>query len=84
MPFQVEVAAQRSRARAGDALELEMEPIKNPVTGAEVTPGGVLPQGFVTKDPQFAASKTFRVSHGVSYDHSGKYAAVGSFEYRGP
>ena len=84
VPFSVELAEQRSRARAGEALELEMEPIKNPVTGAEVTPGAVLPQGFISKDPKFASSRTFRVSDGVAYDHSGKYAAIGSFEYQGP
>ena len=76
--------SKRSRAKAGDLFELEMEPIRNPVTGAEVTPGAVLPQGFITKDPRFAASKLFRVQSGVHYDHSGKYAAVGSFEYSGP
>jgi hypothetical protein len=82
--FEMHLAEQRSRAKAGDLFELEMEPITNPVTGAEVTPGAVLPQGFITKDPRFAASKSFRVHDGVHYDHSGKYAAVGSFEYSGP
>ena len=82
--FDMDLAEQRSRAKAGDLFELEMEPIRNPVTGAEVTPGAVLPQGFITKDPRFAASKLFRVQNGVHYDHSGKYAAVGSFEYSGP
>lgn len=82
--FEVELAEQRSRAKAGDLLDLELEPIRNPVTGAEVTPGAVLPQGFITRDPRFAASKLFRVQDGLHYDHSGKYAAVGSFEYSGP
>ena len=82
--FEINLAEQRSRVKAGDMLELEMEPIRNPVTGAEVTPGAVLPEGFITKDPRFAASKLFRVQDGVHYDHSGKYAAVGSFDYTGP
>lgn len=82
--FDIDLAEQRSRAKAGELLELEMEPIKNAVTGAEVTPGAVLPQGFITKDPRFASSKVFRVQNGVHYDHSGRYAAVGSFEYSGP
>jgi len=82
--FEINLAEQRSRVKAGDVLELEMEPIRNPVTAAEVTPGAVLPEGFITKDPRFAASKVFRVEDGVHYDHSGKYAAVGSFEYTGP
>ena len=82
--FEIDLAGQRSKAKAGDLFELEMEPIRNPVTGVEATPGAVLPQGFITKDPWFAASKVFRVDHGVHYDHSGNYAAVGSFEYSGP
>ncbi|HKB33265.1 MAG TPA: DUF1326 domain-containing protein [Candidatus Dormibacteraeota bacterium] len=82
--FEINLAEQRSRVKAGDILELEMEPIKNPVTAAEVTPGAVLPEGFITKDPKFAASRVFRVQNGVHYDHSGNYAAVGSFEYTGP
>jgi hypothetical protein len=81
--FSVELAEQRSRARAGEALELEMEPIKNTVTGAEVTPGAVLPQGFISKVLKFASSRTFHVSDGVAYDRSGRYAAIGSFEYQG-
>jgi hypothetical protein len=81
--FEINLAEQRSHVKAGDILELEMEPIRNPVTAAEVKPGAVLPEGFITKDPRFAASKLFRVADGVHYDHSGKYAAVGSFEYTG-
>ncbi len=69
--FEINLAQQRSRVKAGDVLELEMEPIKNPVTAAEVTPGAVLPEGFITKDPKFAASKLYRVRDGVHYDHSG-------------
>jgi hypothetical protein len=84
VPFQVELADQRSRAKAGSAFELEMEPIKNPVTGVEATPSAVLPQGFITKNIQLAASKLFRVQDGVRYDHSGQYAGVGPFEYSGP
>ena len=58
-----------------------MEPIKNPVSGAEVTPGAVLPQGLIFKQGDFASSKTFRVSNGVSFEHPGKYAAIAPFEY---
>jgi hypothetical protein len=84
VPFHVELADQHSRAKGGRAFELEMEPIKNPVTGVEATPSAVLPQGFISKNIQLAASKLFRVQDGVQYDHSGQYAAVGPFEYSGP
>jgi hypothetical protein len=32
----------------------------------------------------FGASRTFRVSEGVTYDHSGQYAAIAPFEYSAP
>jgi hypothetical protein len=84
VPYEVEVAGISSRVKAGDALDLELEPIRNPVSGAEVRPGAVLPEGIIVKRADFGASKTFTVADGVSYDHSGKYTAVGEFDYSGP
>jgi hypothetical protein len=83
VPYEVEVNGIESRVRAGEALVLESGPIKNPVTGAEVHPGGVLPEGIVFKQADFGASTTFRVQDGIAFDHSGKYTAVGPFEYSG-
>jgi hypothetical protein len=83
VPYEIEVAGIDSRVRAGDKLELESGPIRNPVTGAEVHPGAVLPEGIVFKRGDFGASKTFRVSDGIAWDHSGQYTAVGPFEYTG-
>lgn len=70
--------------RVGEAMELELEPIRNPVSGAEVHPGAVLPEGFIFREGAFASSKTFRVADGVNYEHPGKYAAIAPFEYAGP
>ncbi len=84
VPYEVSLAEHHSVVRAGDALNLELEPIKNPVSGAEVHPRVVLPEGFIFKDGSFTASQSFAVRDGVSYDHSGKYAAFGPFEYAGP
>jgi hypothetical protein len=84
VPFDVKLAGLDSHVKAGGALDLELQPISNPVTGAEVHPGAVLPEGIVVKRADFGASKTFRVDDGVSYDHSGQYTAVGEFEYSGP
>jgi len=84
VPYEVDIAGVRSRVKAGDKLELEMEPITNAVTGAEITPGAVLPQGLVFKQGDFASSKTFRVNGEVEFEHPGKYTAVAPFEYSGP
>jgi hypothetical protein len=84
VPFDVRLAGLETTARLGDAVELELEPIRNPVTGGEVHPGAVLPEGLVCKEMSFGTSRTFRVSDGIRYDHSGKYTAVAPFEYAGP
>jgi len=70
-----------SRVRIGDAVDLQLETIRNPVTQAEVHPELVLPEGLVVKAGKLAASKVFRVSDDVAYDHSGQYAAFGPFTY---
>ncbi len=84
VPYEVELAEQRSSIHAGDVHVVELEPIKNPVTGAEAHPRAVLPEGMIFKDAAIARSATFWVRDGVSYDHSGSYAAVGPFAYSGP
>lgn len=83
VPYELELAGMQSRMNAGDKVVLEIEPIRNPVTGAEITPGAVLPQGLIFKQGDFGSSKTFRVSDGIAWDHSGHYAAVAPFEYSG-
>ena len=82
--FDVQLESFQSKIRIGDSVELELEPIKNPVTGAEVHPGAVLPEGLVCKEMSFGTSRTFRVQDGIAYDHSGKYTAVAPFEYSAP
>jgi hypothetical protein len=84
VPYDVEVAGVESRVKAGEMLELDSGPIRNPVSGAEVHPGAILPEGIVFKQGDFGASKVFRVGGGIDYDHSGKYTAVAPFDYSGP
>ncbi|HZU12637.1 MAG TPA: DUF1326 domain-containing protein [Chloroflexota bacterium] len=85
VPYHVSVQDFHSSVHAGDRLQLELEPIKNPVSGAETHPRIVLPEGFVWQDGGTARSGVFTVQDStVSYDHSGRYAAYAPFEYRGP
>jgi hypothetical protein len=81
--YELELDGLNTRVRAGDALVLEFEPIRNPVTGAEVHPGVLLPEGIIVKRGDFASSKTFRVANGISFEYSGRYTALGRFEYEG-
>lgn len=84
VPFRMELKGANSTLRAGDAMHLEMEPIRNPVSGAEAFPRVVLPQGFVYKESTRASSKSFRVNDGVHYEYKGRDAAFAPFEYSGP
>ena len=59
--FLIEFADYDTRLRIGDAVELELQTIRNPVTQAEVHPEMILPEGLVVKRGQLAASKVFRV-----------------------
>jgi hypothetical protein len=83
-PFELHLDGLCSSAVAGDAMELRMTTIKNPVTGAEVHPGAVLPEGLVTNEMSFGMSDLFRVSSEIEYDHSGQYTAIAPFDYAGP
>jgi hypothetical protein len=82
-PYEVEIANGRSHYRIGGGAELQVAPIKNPVTGYEIHPRLLLPEGLLVRDLGLFASSVFRVEV-LGYDHSGHYAAVGEFGYTGP
>ena len=73
-----------SRVKIANCLELESTTIKNPVNGSEAHPAALLPEGIIVKRAELGASKIFRLSDEISMDHSGKYSAVGAFDYSGP
>lgn len=81
--YDLNLAEHRTSLRIGDKVQLELQPIRNPVTGAEVHPEMVLPEGLVVKRASLAASAVFQVSDSVQYDHSGQYTAFGRFSYEG-
>jgi hypothetical protein len=82
--YEIEADGVNYRVVAGDYFELESEPIRNPVSGAEVRPGAVLPEGIVFKEGQFGSSKRFRVRNGIQLDYEGRYTDISPFEYSGP
>jgi hypothetical protein len=79
--YELAVAGEHSGYRIGDYAELQMEPIRNPVTGNEVHPRLLLPEGLLTPDLALYASASFSVHDGIHYDHPGRYAAMGAFSY---
>ncbi|HEV3219177.1 MAG TPA: DUF1326 domain-containing protein [Candidatus Acidoferrales bacterium] len=74
----------QSRVSAGDCFELVSTAIKNPVSGAEVHPGIVLPEGLIVKKADLGSSQVFRLDAEISMNHPGRYTAIGPFEYSGP
>jgi len=84
VPYTLRQDGVHSRVTAGSTFELELDTIKNPVSGAEAHPAMVLPEGLVTKRADLGSSKVFRVDDAIRFDHSGKYTAIGEFDYSGP
>ena len=84
VPYDVRLDGLDWRVKAGQSLEIESTTIKNPVTGAEVHPGAVLPEGLIFKRGDFGASTVFKVSDGIEFAHPGQYTAIAGFEYSGP
>jgi hypothetical protein len=82
--YEVELDDVNSRVRIGTSLRIESGPIKNPVTGAEVHPGAVLPEGLIFRQGNFGRSETFVIDDDISWDHSGQYTAVAPFTYSWP
>lgn len=71
--------------RAESVLEISTEFIRNPVTKETVHPRIAMPEGLVVKEASLLGSSKFVLTHDqVHYDHSGKYAATGYFQYVGP
>jgi hypothetical protein len=81
--FDIQIDGARSRYTIGDSAVLEVQNIHNPVTGAEIHPRLELPEGLLVRALDLFASKTFRITGSVAYDHSGRYAAMGAFAYSG-
>ena len=84
VPYDVRFDGIEWRVKAGESLEIESTTIKNPVTGAAVHPGAVLPEGIIFKRGDFGASSVFRIDDGIHFEHAGQYTAVAQFEYSGP
>ena len=85
VPYEVDSETRLPRVRGGDTLTIETEYIRNPVTKETIHPRLALPEGLVVKDCALVASKRFTLNADkVRYDHSGRYAAFGFFQYFGP
>jgi hypothetical protein len=83
-PFDVVIDGPHSRAVIGDIVQLDMESIRNPVTGVELSPMVVLPQGMMYKESTRYSSTRFRVADGINYEYAGTDSAVAPFAWQVP
>jgi hypothetical protein len=83
-PFKVHIDGARSHVTIGTAVKLELESIRNPVTGVELSPMVVLPEGMLYNESVRYSSKVFSVSDGIKYEYAGTDAAVAPINWRGP
>jgi hypothetical protein len=82
--YETKLDGANSSVKAGEFFHLEMESIKNPVTGAEAFPGVVLPQGLLYRESTRASCKTYRASGKINYEYTGTDAAFSPFSWSGP
>lgn len=84
VPYDLVFDGVHTRLAAGNCLVIESTTIKNPVNGKDAHPGIVLPEGLIVKSADLGSSTTNRITGEITFDHPGKYTAVGPFEYAGP
>jgi hypothetical protein len=82
VPCQFTVNGKHGTARLGDAVAIETESIRNPVTGAEESIRIEHETGFIFKSGLCVSAKTGRVTSGeLNYSWPGKAAFVAKIQY---
>jgi hypothetical protein len=74
-----------SHFRAGEAIRVAFDPIRNPVSGTEHPVAVQLPTGLIAKREEHFSSKTFDVNAGeLCYSYPGRTAIAMQSTWRGP
>ena len=81
--FEHDHAARRGRFAIPGLVEAVVEPIRNPVTGAEHRVRVVLPDGFEYHEAEFASSRTRAPSAAVPLDWQDRHGFLASVEMTG-
>jgi len=82
VPFDLHLDGIHSRLTIPNILELQLTPMKNPVTGADELATLYKPTGLTSKTHELCATATYRLTaEGLTFDHSGKYGEFSPFEY---
>jgi hypothetical protein len=74
----IELAGERSRVRVPEAIDLQLTPLRDPVSGAEKSVHIVYPKGgFFWNDGAIATTSTMHAQHGdMHVDWPNRYAAA--------
>lgn len=77
-PVEIRVAGERSAVRVPGAIELQLTPLTDPLTGAEKEVHIVYPKGgFFWNDAKIATTKTMRAEHGdLRLEWPNRYASA--------
>ena len=82
LPFTLHLDGIQSRLTIPNAVEWQLAPMKNPVTGENEYATLLKPTGFTSKQQELCTTTAYRVTtEGISFDHSGKYGEFSPFEY---
>jgi hypothetical protein len=81
--FEHDLAARRGRFAIPGLLEAIVEPIRNPVTGAEHRVRVVLPDGFEYREAEFAASRTRAADAAVPLEWQDRHGFLAAIEMTG-
>ena len=82
LPFDLRLDGIRSGVTVPGALELQLGPMKNPVTGEDELATLNKPTGFTSKVQELCSADIHRFNvEGITFDHSGKYGEFSPFEY---
>jgi hypothetical protein len=75
----------RSHFSATDAVQVEFEAIRNPVTGADHIAAALLPTGLLTKREDFFSAKAFAVkTDSLNFSYPGRNGLAFTSTWRGP
>lgn len=82
VPFEWKFDGANSSVVAGTELRAVLEPMRNPVSGVEVSAKVVLPNGILTREENVTSTKTFSVfTEGLKYAWPGRNAWFATVEH---
>jgi hypothetical protein len=83
-PIEWTFAGSQTAVRCGTTIEMQLAPIKNPVTAVVSGFTLLMTNGLLTNRSELMATSVLRVTHpGLHFDHSGHYGELFRFDWSG-